>query len=72
MFPAVEGEVEQFVETFGPVREFAFERLHDARIDPSGDNVARTSGELEPTPTSPVAGRRSSPCTSPPIAPTAS
>ncbi len=46
--PAVDGEVERFAEVFGPVREFAFERVHNVRLDPAGYNVAHTSGELKP------------------------
>ena len=46
--PCVDGEVERFAEIFGPVRELAFERVHNVRLDPDGYNVAHTSGELKP------------------------
>ena len=46
--PCRDGEVERFAERFGPVRELAFERVHNVRLDPSGYNVAHTSGELKP------------------------
>ena len=46
--PSLDGEVERFAEIFGPVRELAFERVHNVRLDPAGYNVAHTSGELKP------------------------
>jgi gamma-butyrobetaine dioxygenase len=46
--PSRDGEVERFAELFGPVRELAFARVHDVRLDPAGYNVAHTSGELKP------------------------
>ena len=58
---------------FGPVRELAFERVHNVRLDPAGYNVAHTSGELKPHTDFPsYAGRRrSSCCTSGPTGPPA-
>lgn len=46
--PAIDGEVERFAKIFGPVRELAFERVHNVRLDAAGYNVAHTSGELKP------------------------
>ncbi|MGH3502629.1 MAG: TauD/TfdA family dioxygenase [Nocardioidaceae bacterium] len=46
--PSVSGEVEQFAETIGHVRETAFERVHNVQHDPSGYNVAHTPLELKP------------------------
>ncbi|WP_433786396.1 TauD/TfdA family dioxygenase [Actinomycetospora sp. CA-101289] len=46
--PSVDGEVERFAQVFGPVRELAFERVHNVRLDPAGYNVAHTAGELKP------------------------
>ena len=46
--PSLDSEVERFAEIFGPVRELAFERVHNVRLDPGGYNVAHTSGELKP------------------------
>ncbi len=46
--PSLDGEVERFAEIFGPVRELAFGRVQNVRLDPAGYNVAHTSGELKP------------------------
>ena len=46
--PSLDGEVERFAEVFGPVRELAFERVHNVRLDPAGYNVAHTPVELKP------------------------